>query len=67
MIIARQWYTSKEIQILTGKSRPTIDRWEAAGLMPRGLRPNKRTIGYPKDKIDAWLRGEWQPSGQGEA
>lgn len=60
----KKWYSNREVQKLTGKSRPTIDRWEAEGKMPRGLRPSKRTVVWPTEIIDQWLAGQWTPASQ---
>ena len=61
MIIGRRWYSIRDIQTMTGKSRPTLDRWERNGTMPRGRRWTARTLVWGVDEIDGWLRGEWVP------
>lgn len=60
--MSAKWYSSKQIQHLTGLSRSSIDRLEKRGRMPQGIRVSLRCVRYPADLIDMWIAGKWFPS-----
>jgi len=51
----RFYYNRKEITRKTGKSDPTLARWEAAGLFPQRKRIGPNSVGWPNEPVDAWF------------
>ena len=51
-----------EVRERIGKGRATIWRWEAKGLFPKRRHIGLNTAVWLASDIDAFIRGEWQPS-----
>jgi predicted DNA-binding transcriptional regulator AlpA len=47
--------TAQAVATMANVAKRTIWRWEACGLMPRGLRLSPRTVRWNSDAIRAWL------------
>jgi predicted DNA-binding transcriptional regulator AlpA len=62
--IAPQYYTQRQVCMLTCLSRSSIERMERAGVMPPPRRFGARCKRYPAILIQKWMDGEeWQQGG----
>jgi len=69
------WYRWPDIRRKVGVSRPTIKRWEDAGIFPKARKLGPKTrpgaVAWAVDEVEAWVtakaRGEdWNPSSGGQ-
>lgn len=44
-----------DVRRLTGQSRSTIDRMEAAGKFPKRRQITRRNVGWSKNEVDDWV------------
>jgi prophage regulatory protein len=54
-----------EVCTVTGRSKPTIYRWEGEGLFPQRVRIGPNSVGWLESEVMAWLRS--RAAARGEA
>jgi prophage regulatory protein len=50
----------REVRERVGLSRSTIWRLERQGLFVKRRKLSGKTVGWPEDEVDAWLKGRPQ-------
>jgi prophage regulatory protein len=50
----------REVRERVGLSRSTIWRLERQGLFVKRRQLSRKTVGWPEDEVDAWLKGRPQ-------
>lgn len=46
----------KEVEAFTGLGRSSIYKQMSKGLFPKPVKLSDRAVGWPKSKIDAWIK-----------
>lgn len=57
----------REVQRVTGLSKPTLYRMIASGAFPRPVKLGVRSVGWRASEIERWIEGRPETTGQAEA
>jgi len=55
MSVSSVFYSVKEVEKITGKTRMTIYRWEREGRLPKLRKLGPNSVGFLRTEMDQWV------------